>query len=200
MSLSSIMSTGLSALAANQQALKATSTNVANVNTVGYSRLDVQFISRQASGGLSGVEIEVTRVANAYLAAAEMRGAADQAAAHFGQLDLLVADMKATTTEKIEHRLQVLAAQRLGESQDGLSAVGVDALAPVGEARRLTGQVLLHPRADEAVAAAQVVIQKREGLALGYGVQPERQLRQLDRERVEVHSVDAALDDEALEA
>ncbi len=81
MSISSIMSNGLSALAANQQALKATSTNVANVNTVGYSRLDVQFISREASGGLSGVEIEVRRVANAYLAAAEMRGAADVASA-----------------------------------------------------------------------------------------------------------------------
>ena len=81
MSINSIMSTGLSALAANQQALKATSTNVANVNTVGYSRLDVQFLSRQASGGLSGIEIEVTRVANAYLAAAEMRGSADVASA-----------------------------------------------------------------------------------------------------------------------
>jgi len=81
-SISSIMSTGLSALSANQAALKATSTNVANVNTVGYSRLDVQFISRQASGGLSGVEIEVRRVANAYLAAAEMRGAADVASAN----------------------------------------------------------------------------------------------------------------------
>lgn len=81
MSISSIMSTGLSALSANQAALKATSTNVANVNTVGYSRLDVQFISRAASGGLSGVEIEVRRVANAYLAAAEMRGAADVASA-----------------------------------------------------------------------------------------------------------------------
>jgi flagellar hook-associated protein 1 FlgK len=81
MSISSIMSTGLSALSANQAALKATSTNVANVNTVGYSRLDVQFISRQASGGLSGVDIEVRRVANAYLAAAEMRGAADVASA-----------------------------------------------------------------------------------------------------------------------
>ncbi len=81
MSIGTIMNTGLSALAANQQALKVTSTNVANVNTVGYSRLDVQFISRQSSGGLSGVEIEVTRIANAYLAAAEMRGAADVASA-----------------------------------------------------------------------------------------------------------------------
>jgi flagellar hook-associated protein 1 FlgK len=80
-SIASIMSTGLSALAANQQAMKATSTNVANVNTKGYSRLDVQFVSKQAQGGLHGVEIEITRVANAYLAAAEMRGAADVAAA-----------------------------------------------------------------------------------------------------------------------
>lgn len=81
MSIQTIMSTGLSALAANQQALKATSTNVANVNTVGYARLDVQFTSRAGTGGLLGVEIDVTRVANRYLAAAEMRGAADVASA-----------------------------------------------------------------------------------------------------------------------
>jgi flagellar hook-associated protein 1 FlgK len=81
LSISTIMGTGLSALTANQQALRAVSTNVANVNTKGYARLDVQFLSRQAQGGLHGVEINVTRVANAYLAAAEMRGAADVAAA-----------------------------------------------------------------------------------------------------------------------
>ena len=81
MSISTIMGTGLSALAANQQALKATSTNVANVNTEGYSRLDVHFNSRAASGGLAGVEVDIVRVANTYLAAAEMRGAADVAAA-----------------------------------------------------------------------------------------------------------------------
>lgn len=81
MSIQSIMGTGLSALFANQQALKAVSTNVANVNTVGYSRLDVNFVSRQSTGGTAGVEIEITRVANRYLAAAEMRGAADVSAA-----------------------------------------------------------------------------------------------------------------------
>lgn len=81
MSIQSIMGTGLSALFANQQALKAVSTNVANVNTVGYSRLDVNFVSRAASGGLAGVEIEITRVANTFLSAAEMRGAADVSAA-----------------------------------------------------------------------------------------------------------------------
>lgn len=81
MSISTIMGTGLSALAANQAALRAVSTNVANVNTTGYSRLDVNFVSRQASGGLQGVDVEVTRVANAFLAAAEMRSAADVSAA-----------------------------------------------------------------------------------------------------------------------
>jgi flagellar hook-associated protein 1 FlgK len=80
-SIQQIMSTGLSALAANQQALKATSTNVANVNTDGYARLDVQFTSRASTGGLAGVEINIDRVANTYLAAAEMRGASDVAAA-----------------------------------------------------------------------------------------------------------------------
>ncbi len=81
MSIQTIMSTGLSALAANQQALKATSTNVANVNTEGYARLDVRFTSRSSAGGLTGVEVDIRRVANTYLAAAEMRGAADVAAA-----------------------------------------------------------------------------------------------------------------------
>jgi len=80
-SIQTIMSTGLSALAANQQALKATSTNVANVNTDGYARLDVRFTSRAATGGLAGVEVDIKRVANTYLAAAEMRGAADVASA-----------------------------------------------------------------------------------------------------------------------
>lgn len=81
MSIQSIMGTGLSALFANQQALKAVSTNVANVNTVGYSRLEANFVSNQSTGGVSGVQVEITRVANTYLAAAEMRGAADVSAA-----------------------------------------------------------------------------------------------------------------------
>lgn len=81
MSISSILNTGLSALQANQQAMKVTSNNVANVNTAGYSRLDVQFVSRHDSGGIQGVDINVARIASAYLAAAEMRGAADVSAA-----------------------------------------------------------------------------------------------------------------------
>ncbi|MEZ5936981.1 MAG: flagellar hook-associated protein FlgK [Hyphomonadaceae bacterium] len=81
MSIASIMSTGLSALAANQQALKITSGNVANVNTEGYSRLEVQMKSRSSTNGMAGVEIDVRRVANSFLIAAEMRSASDVAAA-----------------------------------------------------------------------------------------------------------------------
>lgn len=75
------MQTGLSALSANQQALKATSTNVANVNTTGYSRLGIQFTSLEASGGVAGVQVDIKRIANAYLAAAEMRSSSDVSAA-----------------------------------------------------------------------------------------------------------------------
>ncbi len=77
MSIANIMSSSLSALQANQSALRATSTNVANVNTEGYTRLESHFVSRQSQGGLYGVEIDVERVANKYLAAAEMRSASD---------------------------------------------------------------------------------------------------------------------------
>jgi flagellar hook-associated protein 1 FlgK len=81
LSIGSIMQTGLSALAANQQALKATSTNVANVNTTGYSRLSVQFTSTEATGGVAGVQVDINRIANAYLAAAEMKSSSEVSAA-----------------------------------------------------------------------------------------------------------------------
>ena len=77
MTISSIMTSSLSALQANQAALRNTSTNVSNVNTEGYTRLDTSFTSRSAQGGTYGVEVDVRRAANTYLAAAEMRGAAN---------------------------------------------------------------------------------------------------------------------------
>jgi flagellar hook-associated protein 1 FlgK len=76
-SISSIMATGLSALNANQQALRATSTNVANVNTVGYARLDAQFQPRGGVQGGQGVDVDIVRVASVFLAASEMRAAAE---------------------------------------------------------------------------------------------------------------------------
>jgi len=47
---------------------------------------------------------------------------------------------------------------------------------------------------DQRVAAAQVVVEEGEWLSLRYRLQPQRELRQLDGQRVQVHAVDAALD------
>ena len=81
MSLNSIMTTSLSALQANQSALKLTSNNVANVNTDGYTRIDAQFSTRSSVNDVYGVDVSAERVASKYLAAAEMRAASDLSAA-----------------------------------------------------------------------------------------------------------------------
>ena len=52
-------------------------------------------------------------------------------------------------------------------------------------------------QADERVAAAQVVVEKGERRADGEAVQPQRDLGQLDRERVLVDAVDTALEHHA---
>ena len=73
------------------------------------------------------------------------------------------------------------------------------ALRPASYSRRFFFSVaahaqVAHPRADHAVAAAEMVIQEGERPALGRGDQPQRQLGQLHRQRVEIHAVDAPLD------
>lgn len=73
MSIGSMMSTSLSALQANQRALGTVSTNVANVNTEGYTRLDTTFNGRSTSHASFGVSVEVQRAADKFLAASEMR-------------------------------------------------------------------------------------------------------------------------------
>ncbi|WP_018995829.1 flagellar hook-associated protein FlgK [Hirschia maritima] len=76
MSIGSMMSTSLSALQANQRALNTVSTNVANVNTEGYTRLDTNFNSRSTTHASFGIEVEVARAADKFLAASEMRTSA----------------------------------------------------------------------------------------------------------------------------
>lgn len=67
MSVNSIMNTGLSALLANQSALRATSNNIANVNTEGYVRQDAQTSQVVLDGRGSGVELVVQRAADRFL-------------------------------------------------------------------------------------------------------------------------------------
>ena len=51
----------------------------------------------------------------------------------------------------------------------------------------------LYPHAYERVAAAQVMVEERQRRADGEAVEPQRHLRQLHRQRVLVHAVDAPL-------
>ena len=53
------------------------------------------------------------------------------------------------------------------------------------------------PAAEQAVAAAQMMIEEAERRAGGEGVQPERHLGQLDGHRVPIHAVDASLEHDA---
>lgn len=99
MSLNSILSTATSGLQTNQIALKTTSTNIANVNTDGYHRRDVQFGPRLTGANLTGVTIEdIRRISDEYLAreATSATGAASQAdvlASYFSRVQDMVASL-----------------------------------------------------------------------------------------------------------
>ena len=73
MSVSNIMNNGLSALTANQSALRTTSNNIANVNTPGYVRQDTEMTAVSLGGIGSGVSATVTRAADAFLAATHLK-------------------------------------------------------------------------------------------------------------------------------
>ena len=72
MSVNSIMSTGLSALLANQAALRVTSNNIANVNTEGYVRQEASTVAQVLDGQSSGVSLDITRAADKFLTATHL--------------------------------------------------------------------------------------------------------------------------------
>ena len=68
MSLNSVLSTSLSGLFTSQEAIRATSNNIANVNTEGYNRNIVVQDTRVLQGAASGVEVvEVRRIVDEFL-------------------------------------------------------------------------------------------------------------------------------------
>lgn len=82
MTLSSILGAATSGLSAAQAQIRATSTNVSNVNTPGYARVQANLTTQVTGGVGSGVDVAtVTRVTNLFLQRASLSAQSDQAAA-----------------------------------------------------------------------------------------------------------------------
>ena len=78
-----------------------------------------------------------------------------------------------------------------------MDAVGMPLVARFAVLPGHHGVVLerVEPGAHQAVAALDLVVEERERQVAVHRLDPERQPAQLHRERVEIHAVDAALDD-----
>ncbi len=86
MSINSVLLTGLSAMRASQQGLATTSQNIANANTPGYVRTEVNLAPRTQYGASGGVEVaSIKRAADRFLATASYlaQGAAGASAARY---------------------------------------------------------------------------------------------------------------------
>lgn len=148
MSVSSIMNAALTGLAANQQALRTTANNIANVNTPGYTREVVRFDTRVSEGIVTGVEIgDIKRIVDIFLEDASRIAIAD--AEQF------------TIAAEMHSRLQSLLGSpdentslsgRLDELFTGLSNLVLD---PASPARRQTALSSLEDFATEVVRLAE---------------------------------------------
>jgi flagellar hook-associated protein 1 FlgK len=82
MSLTVALNTAVSGLFANQQAIAATSENVANVNTADFTRREATFYTDAIPDQFAGVSVEITRAAvDRFLQAGGYRSASEAAAA-----------------------------------------------------------------------------------------------------------------------
>jgi len=162
MALSGVLGNALSGLQAAQLGMRTTSNNVANVNTPGYARTEVQQTARNAGGQGMGVEVTgVVRIADRYLQAASMRAASDASAAEAvsAVLDRLQAQFGSTDDEgalfgRLNQAFSSLgaAAADSAERVSRLSAAS-DIQSFFDEAARLSAEVrALRDEADARIA------------------------------------------------
>jgi len=82
MAINSVIGNALSGIQASQLGLRTASNNVANVNTPGYARTELNITSRNVAGQGMGVQVRgVERVTDEYLLAASVRAQSDYSAA-----------------------------------------------------------------------------------------------------------------------
>jgi flagellar hook-associated protein 1 FlgK len=90
MAVNQILNSALSGLRASQAGMRATSTNISNVNTPGYAREEILLTSRSLNGVGAGVDVQgVRRITDAFLVAAALSSSSRASAAEttYGMLD-----------------------------------------------------------------------------------------------------------------
>jgi len=163
MALNGVLGNALSGLQAAQLGMRTTSNNVANVNTPGYARTEVQQTARNSAGQGMGVEVTgVVRIADKYLQAASMRAASDASGAEAinAALDRLQAQFGSTDDDgalfgRLNQAFTSLgsAAADSAERVSRLSAAS-DLQSFFDEAARLSAEVrAMRDEADARVAA-----------------------------------------------
>jgi len=131
MSINGILNSGLSALLANQAALRTTSSNIANVNTPDYVRRSVQFQTQTAGGVLAGVDMTSVRRSVDQFLSAERWSAASEA----GE-----SDASARFLDQLQKSLGGVSdrrdpSSRLGAISEGLAQLSVDPTSIAGRAQ-----------------------------------------------------------------
>lgn len=201
MSLTQMISSSLTGLSAAQASLKATSDNVANVNTEGYARASVQ----QSTNAFGGVTIEgVERIVNDFLIAASRDASSDASAANAlaGYLDRIQMQFGTTDDQnsifgQLNQVFDSIAGTLIEGSNVGSVATALsDIQSFFDEVSRLSGQVdQMMDEIDELVQSdVSRVNQLLEGLA-----DVNTQMRSSDASGVDVSAIanqQAALLDE----
>ncbi len=149
MALNGIVGNALSGLQAAQLGMRTASNNVANVNTPGYARTELNQTARNAAGQGMGVEIVgVQRVTDRYLQAASLRasseaasaeavaatldrlqvqfGAPDDEGALFGRLNQAFASLGSAATDSAERVARLSAASDLQSYFDELKRLSAE--------------------------------------------------------------------------
>ncbi|XBQ16600.1 MAG: flagellar hook-associated protein FlgK [Oceanicaulis sp.] len=186
MALNGVIGNALSGLQAAQIGLRTASNNVANVNTPGYARTEVNQTARNAAGIGMGVEITgVTRVTDRYLQAASMRAASDASAASavsaaldrlqaqfgapddegslFGRLNQAFASLGAAAADSAERVSRLSAASDLQSFFDEAARLSAEVRALRDEADKRVGEAV--SRANEILAELQSLNGQVQGLA-----------------------------------
>ncbi|MZR30206.1 flagellar hook-associated protein FlgK [Sneathiella litorea] len=162
MSLNAIFNSGVSGMLAHQSAINVTSTNIANVQTEGYSRKTVEYSALTVNGIGTGVEVsEVRRITDEFIAK-ELRLATAGSEQYkamseiYGQLQSLLGDPAANNslTGKLDSLNSAFAALTIDPTLSVSRAAALNEITNFGiETDRLLSQIQdLRKEADKHVA------------------------------------------------